>query len=91
VKAWQRTRVETSCGACSALIGAGDASMLLTQPGWTAVRCADCAGEPVPASLDHDTHAPTPVATIGPRFAERLSAVRSLAQDFKHAQAGDRR
>lgn len=88
MKAWQRTRVATLCGGCSALIGIGAASLVMTQPGWSVVRCADCAGEPVPAALDADHRMPTP--TIGPRFAERLSAVRAMAQDFKHAQAGDR-
>lgn len=90
MRAWQRTRVETLCGGCSARIGVGAASLVLTQPGWTAIRCAACAGEPVPTALDTDAQA-TSVPTIGPRVAARIATVRALAQDFKHAQAGDHR
>jgi len=88
VKAWQHATRPASCGGCGAVIPRGTPTLVIAGPGWKKLRCADCAGEPVPADIDGQR---TVTTTIGPRFAERLAGVRALAQDFKHAQAGDRR
>ena len=90
MSAWQRARLTTLCGGCGDRIDRGAPVLVLVGPGWTKFRCTACAGEPVATDVDADRRSTPTATTIGPRFAERLSAVRSMAQDFKHAQAGDR-
>lgn len=55
-------------------------------PGWRLIRCADCAGEPVPAAID-DPLRTRPV--IGAQLAVRIEQIRGFARDWKHAQAGE--
>lgn len=85
---WQRARLTTLCGGCGDRIDRGTPTLVIEGPGWRKVRCAACAGEPVPADIDDQ---PLAQPTIGPRFEARLSSVRAMAADYKHAQAGDRR
>lgn len=90
MKTWRRIRLAGFCGVCGDLLEKGTPVLELTRLGaWTKFRCAKCAGEPVPDTFDDD---PAPVATsIRKQLAERLSSVRALADDWKHAQAGDHR
>lgn len=58
MKDWRRATVETICHGCVVpngmrLIAVGEPILVLTLPGITrkSIRCARCAGEPVPADL----------------------------------------
>ena len=85
MRTWVRARLNIPCGHCPTVIATGEPLLEIRAPGWAKVRCATCAGEPVPASIDD-----VPAAqTSRVHFAERIASIRGLAKDFKHAQAGD--
>ena len=88
MRTWTRAKLNTLCGNCPTVIPQGAPMLELGYQGrgWRVIRCEACADEPVPQLIEDVPEA----RTIGPRFAERLERIRSLAGDWKHAQAGDR-
>lgn len=92
MKTWRRAAMNVLCGGPRhngepATIRQGEPLLELTRPGWSTVRCAACADEPVPDDLDTQ---PLTALPAGAKLAERLAAIRPLQQDWKHSQAGDR-
>ena len=89
MKTWTRARTDTRrCGFCGETIAVGQPVLVRSLAGrdWSSVRCASCAGEPVPE---------LPPLQPVPR-AERMTpiqpmlAVRSLARDWKAAAIAER-
>ena len=80
---WTRAQRDMACGRCPSLVKRGAPLFELSGPGWRKVRCAACAGEPVPDVIS-DSGQVYQVA----QFAERIEAMRA-GRDWKHAQAGE--
>jgi hypothetical protein len=75
---WTQVDRVTHCGRCGrdCLIGA-PVLVLVVGDGWRKVRCAECAGEPVPATLAADVAAgPDPQSR-----ADRVEAMRRRAYE----------
>ena len=53
MRTWERSVIGFMCGNCAAMLPAGAPVLRLMMPNikHVKVRCAECAGEPVPADL----------------------------------------
>ena len=53
MRTWERSVIGFMCGNCAAMLPAGAPVLRLMMPNikHVKVRCADCAGEPVPVDL----------------------------------------
>lgn len=97
MKGWNLARLAFECGRCGARIESGLPMFWMRPTGLSHAkkRCSDCAGEPIPDSLEDeeapggtvftDPHDTTPVAGMD-RF--RSSFLKDLPHDFKIAQGG---
>lgn len=87
MKAWERARRVRRCGFCGQTIAVGQPLLARWLAGyeWRKVRCAACAGEPVPADLPEPEIEPARRLRATP--IQPLLAVASLARDWKTAAA----
>jgi hypothetical protein len=89
MKTWERARVARRCGLCGGTIAAGAPILArwMGGHGWRKIRCAACAGEPVPADLP--PLGPV-VRAVAMTPIEPPLAVASLARDWKLAASAER-
>ena len=86
MKAWERARLERRCGFCGRVIAIGQPLLAQWIAGhsWRKIRCAECAGEPVPENLPLlDARPSMPMTPIG-----SLTPVGRIARDWKTAAVG---
>ena len=85
---WQRARLAKMCGNCGHLCAIGEPVLILSRAAakWQLVRCAACAGEPVPELPALEPRRPTVLTTP----IQPMLAVQSLARDWKAAAIAER-
>lgn len=91
MKTWRRAGHDRICGRCGHRIAKGDPVLELKIPQATfpKLRCAGCAGEPVPADLP-PLEAPVAITpTVKAPRQSSVSSVGTLAADWKVKQSGD--
>lgn len=97
MKAWRRALRELHCGGASQCeIAIGAPYLELNGVGWTKVRCAKHAGQPVPEKIEEDLmprpHVPKPVDMVSTRTLAKVAQMgpKLLKFDHKLAQSGER-
>jgi hypothetical protein len=96
VKFWRREPLGDRCGLCGHPIDKGAVELVYRFPERKVdlVRCATCAGEPVPddvpALQERDVVALHPSVLTRKPARKQPVGIGSLAKDWKHAQSGDR-
>jgi hypothetical protein len=91
MKSWSRADGELFCGLCRRAIRIGEPYATLSADGhsWRKLRCAECAGEPVP-----DLPPLEPLETRTDIPTEAMTPLRSIAKaspfDYRNAAAGER-
>jgi len=95
MRTWRRAVTETICGGpCRQHIRKADPTLEIHIQGLkrALVRCASCAGEPVPTDLPplEERPANTIDPTYKPQRAPLFASVGTMATDWKARQSGER-